>query len=182
MSNQQEAASQVISQGGVAGAMLIILLGFLAILLFKYYLPSQHAVQTRKVELEAENQKQRDLYNQAQVDRLLKMAEEQQQRFDAQLSIMREEHGKAYTMQRDFFKTEADIQRNHGERTLDKVCLSIDSLKAIVERSFVISLVAAEGHGRSKEDILERAEQIMPSEMIPKPGKPSMKERYETKA
>lgn len=176
-----EAASSIISQGGVAGALLILLLGFFAILLFKYYLPSQHAVQTEKVKLEAENQRQRDLYNQAQVDRLLKIMEEQQQRFDAQLSIMREEHGKAYAMQRDFFKTEADAQRNHVERTLDKVCVSIDSLKAIVERSFVISLVAAEGQGRSKEDILERAEKILPSEGLPKSSK-SIKERYETKA
>lgn len=178
MNGTPAAAETLISQGGVLGAVLVILFGFIAIILFRYYLPAQHAVQVERTRLESENQKQRDVYNQTQIQQLLKIMEEQQQRFDNQLSVMREEHGKAYTMQRDFFQTEAQAQRLHVERTLNSVCESIDGLKRVVERNFVVSLVAAETSGRSKEELLERVESMVPD---PEESSGDLKRRYETK-
>lgn len=173
MTNEVAAASSRLLEAGVLGAVVVILFAFFGLVVFKYYLPAQHAVSVRKAELEAENQKQRDQYNQGQVDQLLTIMREQQQRFDSQISIMREEHTKAYGMQREFFRSEADAQRAHVERTMDKVCDSIDGLKKVVERSFVVSLAVAESSGRPKKEILERVETMT--------GESGLKEKYETK-
>jgi len=168
----EQASSRLVEQG-VLGAILVILFSFIALVVFKYYLPAQQAVAMRKAELEAENQKQRDQYNQQQVDQLLTIMKEQQQRFDSQISITREEHMKAYAMQRDFFQAEAEAQRQHVERTMDKVCDSIDGLKKVTERSFIVSLAIAEASGRTKGEVLKRVETLT--------GESGLAEKYDTK-
>jgi uncharacterized membrane protein YhiD involved in acid resistance len=150
---------------GVLGAILLLLLLFMGVLVFRYWLPMTNRLQLERERLQAEVQKARDQNNTDHVNQLTALLEQRDKVHHEREIQMRREHGENWEKVRVWQAQESQREREHSTKLVENFCTRMEQMEEALNRCFALNVVVAEHAGHDRGALLERVGAITGKEV-----------------